>query len=278
MSGFPVPAQYCGAAALVLTLSLSAPAARAEGLFSAFFDPSPERVVIQLERSGYQIRSALLRRGDVYVCDVVDARGRPQRLVVDARDGRILERFVARPSAYPGPRAYALRDDPPPDYPPGTLRPLVDVPLTPQRGFPLDSSPAPLPELHATNRSGPTIEAPTLPDGSADKPKPKPKPHMARPKPTPSPTPTSEANAAPGATQPAAPQPLATTPAIPTPSPSAAPAAAAPTSPATAAPAPVAEAQPPAAAPAPVKPAEVKPAEAKPGKKPINDLPVDPLN
>ncbi len=80
------------AAAIVI---LSAPAARAQGLFS-FFEPSPQQIARGLADSGYEIRSALVRRGDVYVCDVRDARGGRERLVIDARTARIVERFPAR--------------------------------------------------------------------------------------------------------------------------------------------------------------------------------------
>lgn len=271
MSGFTVPARVRGALALGLALILVAPAARAEGIFFSLFDASPDRVAMQLERAGYQLRSALLRRGDVYICDVVDFRGQPQRLVLDIHDGRILQRFQARGPGYPGPRAYALRDNAPLDYGADGTRPLVDAPLLPPRSLPLDAAPSP--DFRAASRGQPLIIDTPQPDANADKAKLKPKSHLAKPKPTPAPTPSSEANAAPTATQSTPSLVAPAAPATPAAPPVASPSPAAAAAP----PAPVAEAQsaPPAAAAAPPP---VKPAEVKPGRKPINDLPVDPLN
>lgn len=76
------------AAALIVS-----PVARAQGFFS-FYDISPRQIVSMLEDQGYDLRGPLVRRGDVYVCDVDSVSGRSMRLVVNAHDGRVLERFA----------------------------------------------------------------------------------------------------------------------------------------------------------------------------------------
>lgn len=83
-----------------------------------------------LAERGYQVRAPLERNGDVYLADTIDPRGRSLRLVVDAYDGRILERF---PGALPRP-AIGLREEAlPPLGSPGPVArggPYVD-----ERGF-----------------------------------------------------------------------------------------------------------------------------------------------
>ena len=79
--------------ALAAALLVAAPA-RAQGFFS-FFEMSPRQVVSMLEDDGYELRGPMVRRGDVYVINVVSVSGRPVRLIVDARDGRILQRFAS---------------------------------------------------------------------------------------------------------------------------------------------------------------------------------------
>jgi hypothetical protein len=79
------------AAALLVT-----PAAHAQQFFS-FFEMSPGQIAGMLNDDGYQLSGPLMRRGNVYVCDVVSVTGRPARLIVDARDGHVLERFAAVP-------------------------------------------------------------------------------------------------------------------------------------------------------------------------------------
>lgn len=71
---------------------LVAPAAHAQ--FFSFFEMSPRQIVGMLDDDGYRLRGPMLRRGDVYVCDVVSVTGRPARLIVDAHDGHVLERFA----------------------------------------------------------------------------------------------------------------------------------------------------------------------------------------
>ena len=76
------------AAALIVS-----PVARAQGFFS-FYDISPRQIVGMLEDQGYDLRGPLVRRGDVYVCDVDSVSGRSMRLIVSAHDGHVLERFA----------------------------------------------------------------------------------------------------------------------------------------------------------------------------------------
>ncbi len=78
--------------ALAAALVVFAPGARAQSVFFPR-EPSPERLEYMLESSGYELRSDLIRRGDVYLADVVTDLGDHERLVIEARTGRILERF-----------------------------------------------------------------------------------------------------------------------------------------------------------------------------------------
>src|SRR5450432_2923006 len=80
----------CAAAAVVILL---APAARAQNPFFFLFEPSPQRIERQLNAWGYGLRGPLVRRGDVYVADVVSDTGDRERLVIDARSARIVQRF-----------------------------------------------------------------------------------------------------------------------------------------------------------------------------------------
>ncbi len=67
-----------GVAAIALTgLAATAAPARAETLFGLFsFDVSPAEVAATINRHGYVIRSAIVRRGDVYLADVSGPTGR----------------------------------------------------------------------------------------------------------------------------------------------------------------------------------------------------------
>lgn len=50
-----------------------------------------------LARRGYTVQPPIERNGDVYIADTIDQRGRSARLIVDAYDGSILERFAGVP-------------------------------------------------------------------------------------------------------------------------------------------------------------------------------------
>ena len=96
--------RLAAAAAVLLAIS---PAAKAQGLFSFFSGaPSSYEIERRLDAGGYTLTGPLVRRGDVYLADVVAGRGDFERLVIDAETGRIMERFRARPARWrdAGPR------------------------------------------------------------------------------------------------------------------------------------------------------------------------------
>ena len=80
---------------LAAALAVAAPA-RAQNFFS-FYEMSPRQIVGMLSDDGYELRGPMMRRGDVYVADVTSVSGRPTRLIVSARDGRIIERYNSEP-------------------------------------------------------------------------------------------------------------------------------------------------------------------------------------
>jgi hypothetical protein len=104
--------QFTAAAAVLLA---AAPAARAQGLFSVFGGgPSSYDIERRLDAAGYSRTGPLIRRGDVYLADVVlPGRGDAQRLVIDAATGRILQRFRARQARWRdvGPRDWNGGED-----------------------------------------------------------------------------------------------------------------------------------------------------------------------
>lgn len=57
-----------------------------------------------LSRRGYRVNPSIARNDDVYLVDAVDPSGRRLRLVVDAYDASILERFPAAAPRDSGPR------------------------------------------------------------------------------------------------------------------------------------------------------------------------------
>jgi hypothetical protein len=81
--------------ALAAALVFAGPA-RAQGFFSVY-EMTPRQIVGMLADDGYELRGPMLRRGDVYVADVTSVSGRSVRLIVSARDGRIVERFATTP-------------------------------------------------------------------------------------------------------------------------------------------------------------------------------------
>ena len=87
-------AHFAAAAAVLIALS---PAAKAQGLFSFFGGgPSPYEIERQLDAGGYTLTGPMIRRGDVYVADVVIGRNDFERLMIDVETGRIVERFRVR--------------------------------------------------------------------------------------------------------------------------------------------------------------------------------------
>lgn len=239
-----------------------------------FGNPSPYEIERRLAASGYALTGPLTMRGDVYLADVVVRGEGPERLVIDAQSGRIIERYRGRAdrwreAAAPPPSAWS--DDPRMwngPRPPAAIGPDTEQPDI--------FAPPPPPNL---------IEGP-----KAETSKPKPKAAETKPKSTPKPAPVANVNnpapaavlSSPVATTPAAPSPAASSspaaaPLSPNPSPSA---AAAPASPAPSAqPSPaqsIAAAK--ADAPSIVKPAPPVTAAAPAKSKAINDIPVTPLD
>ena len=255
---------WAAAAVVLLALPTAAPAS-AQGFF-LFGGPSPYDIEQRLAAAGYLVTSPLILRGDVYVADVVVRGEGPQRLVIDAHSGRIVERYRGRAdrwreAAAPPPSAWG--DDPGPwnaPRPPSAIGPAA----------------APPPDAFAPPRPD-VFEAPR---------EAKPKIVETKPKPTPKPTPVANVNNPPPAA--VVPPPAAKTPAAPPPtvssSPAAAPASPNPASSAVAAPAsPAAAASPSPAieaaktdAPSAGKPPSSAPAPAK--SKAVNDIPVTPLD
>jgi hypothetical protein len=236
------------AAAVAVLLALS-PAAKAQGLFSFFGGgPSSDDIERRLEASGYELTHTLIRRGDVYLADVAVGRGDVERLVIDAENGRIVQRFRAgweRPRDA-APRAwdsepFDARDSPP--------RPPVDV----DRGGSGDA--LDLPDARAEPRA-PTGDRIARSGARAISPdpleKPKPKPSEAKHKTT-------------------APAPAVKAAALTPPEANGAPAAKPPPR-AAAADAPGSVAG--AASPPPEAPAAPAPTKSKA----VNDLPVTPLD
>ncbi len=99
-------AHFAAAAAVLLVLS---PSAKAQGLFTWFGGgPPPYEIERGLDAGGYTLTGPLVRRGDVYLADVVIGRSDFERLVIDAETGRIMQRFRLRPARW--------RDDAPRDW------------------------------------------------------------------------------------------------------------------------------------------------------------------
>ena len=275
------------AAAATLLAFAPAPAAHAQGLFSFFGGgPSPYDIERRLDASGYALTGPLLRRGDVYLADVVvmGRRGDPERLVIDADTGRIVQRYRVRPARWRDAPGEWDSDDG--DI--SKLRPPADLdrPAPPRDQMVRDENPAL--GTGAPRTTGVDIEQP-------DKPKPKPRPHEVKSKAvplakTPAPMPQNDASAGPAATAPAVAAPPVAAPspaAMPSPPAAAKNEAAPPKSdaaPALPQPSPspsavTAKVEPPAA-PAPKSPpaAGTGDHKATTKSKTVNDIPVTPLD
>ncbi len=283
-------AQFAAAAAIFLAVS---PAAKAQGLFFNFGGgPGPTRYDIErrLDANGYSLTGPVVRRGDVYLADVVFGGRDYERLVIDAWTGRIMERYRTRParwraasprpsdqdqSDFWGPPRSGSWDEPP--------RPPADI-----------DRPGPMQDRMARGDEGaPPIVIPGLggqrgaTSDLIEKPKPRPRPHEAARKATP-PTPVAKATVPPPAA-PAGMTPSTTTGTVPSApttesaTPSASPAAenappvATPSAPAQSAKA-DAPASPVAAKPSPPAPLETPKAAAPSKSKAVNDVPVTPLD
>jgi hypothetical protein len=281
--------------AVVAVVALAPLAANADSIFDLFAPSvSPGAVQYNLARAGFVALSAMVRRGDVYVYDVSDPRGIPERLIIDSRTGRIVERYSLRASQLAEARRRDVRpraeDDFQSDWDDDSPRPQIDLPLPRPHiveAAPIDNPPVPprIPrqgDLAYGGGGGGHLAAPPVILSAPDaKPVEKPRPRIARPKPVtlpPTGEPSQTATVGPAAADPATAQP--STP--PMTSPTTTQIAPAPQQPAAAtAPAnagmvassgasdaaPAKASAPPQAAPAPA-----------PKAKAINDIPVAPLD
>jgi hypothetical protein len=92
----------------------------------------PQEVYAVLRDNGFSPLGAPYQRGLTYVIAVIDRGGEDGRLVIDARNGRIIRFTPAFRSSngYYGDRSgyYGDRYAPPPPYgPPGVLRPMAPI-------------------------------------------------------------------------------------------------------------------------------------------------------
>jgi hypothetical protein len=184
-------AAWAAAAALVVL----APSARAQGPFF-FLDPPPDRIERQLSAAGYGLKGPLMRRGDVYLAEVVTEMGDRERLVIDAHNARILERIYLRSDYRRYDRFGSWRDrngDAPWDAPrpaPGFGQPHDEASKSWGDDYP------PVQQFNPRDEFGladPAAKPPTVlygPDGlngsspsPGDTDKPKPKSHVARKRP-----------------------------------------------------------------------------------------------
>lgn len=87
------------AAALALAVSvvaMGASAARAQ-LFNWDRALPPAQVERMIQGIGYRLTGPVIRHGPVYLANVLGRRNDPERLIIDAREGRVLQRFAAPP-------------------------------------------------------------------------------------------------------------------------------------------------------------------------------------
>jgi hypothetical protein len=262
------------AAFAFVALAVASTTARADSIFDLFMpDANPFIVQNNITRWGFVQHSALARRGDVYLCDVVDRFGAPQRLIIDARSGRILERYAMRPYAWGEAGRYDSRPRIDTREWGSVARPEVDVPVTAARPNVIESFPGEAaPDYNRVPRQRQLAygEGHAATPAPESKPIEKPKLKLAHPKHLPAPTPSDlpeTATATPSAVDPAV-QPPSTA------MPQATPAMQQPASETPAASGVVASTGA-AAVPAPKAP----PAPSQPPKtKAINDIPVAPLD
>jgi hypothetical protein len=58
----------------------------------------PDQIESQIEADGYQLAGPVTRRGALYFANVLAPGDKPLRLVIDARDGRVLHHYPGDPS------------------------------------------------------------------------------------------------------------------------------------------------------------------------------------
>jgi hypothetical protein len=116
-----------GVALAVIGAAAIGPAG-AQTLFGMFEpDVGAGYVAANIQRQGFVMRSALVRRGEVYVVDVSDPNGLSERLIIDVHTGGVIQRFPGRGGFYrqAGPHYAPSFGGGGFGYPP---RPDVDVP------------------------------------------------------------------------------------------------------------------------------------------------------
>jgi hypothetical protein len=256
------PSRRLGWAAAAFVLLAAPTAAQAQGFFFLFGNPSPYEIERRLTAAGYVLSGPLTMRGDVYLADVVVRGEGPERLVIDAQSGRILERYRVRadrwreaeapppsgwgddPRQWDGPRPPAAIG---PDVaPPGAFEPTKPNVLE----TPKAKSKAAETKPKATPKSAPVADVNNPPPAAVV------------------PAPAVTTRAAPSSASPAA------APLSPSPAPSAA--AAPPTPASSSSPPPLQAAK--ADAPSVAKPPSPAPAAAPAKSKAVNDIPVTPLD
>ena len=124
------PRRLLAASALAGLIALAAvPGAMAQWLPPWRVFASPGDIAGQLEAQGYVLIAPLQRRPGVYLADVRAGPAGYQRLVIDDRNGEILERFSSSPRGfgYPprrfGPEFAGRYDGVPDRPPPGVVQP-----------------------------------------------------------------------------------------------------------------------------------------------------------
>ncbi len=120
------------AAALALALGLAALPGAAEAQFfgnwggwddgGTWDGMTPQQVRRAIAQRGFRVLAPLRRNGNVFVADVVDGRGRHERLIVAAADAQILQRFLVDDGRSAG--AFARGGEPDRDG----LVPPADIP------------------------------------------------------------------------------------------------------------------------------------------------------
>jgi hypothetical protein len=85
------------AATLALAVSVVAMGASADQAQWVNWDSAlpPAQVERMIQASGYRLTGPVIRHGPVYLANVLRRQNDPERLIIDAREGRLLQRFPA---------------------------------------------------------------------------------------------------------------------------------------------------------------------------------------
>lgn len=142
----------CASFALLTLLGVgfAAPAQAQFGLFGSS-EASPQDVVDTIAEHGFRLVGPLYRSGHAYVADVIDRRGRRERLVVSVETGQIVQRFFVDVGA--AERRQAMVERPRPGDDDSFFSRL-------SRGW--DDEPAPRPPLVVPDASQPDAESTTV--------------------------------------------------------------------------------------------------------------------